>query len=54
MLAGGGEGGRGNLSFVTAQHKTPMMATCGTPGEERVLNLELRTMAHVGLVSSSY
>lgn len=45
-----GEGGRGNRSFVTPQHKTPMMATCGTLGEERVLNLELRTMAHVGLI----
>ncbi|XP_041453930.1 mitochondrial ribosome-associated GTPase 2-like isoform X2 [Lytechinus variegatus] len=50
MLAAGGEGGRGNRSFVTSQHKTPMMATCGTQGEERLLNLELRTMAHVGLI----
>ncbi|XP_784849.1 mitochondrial ribosome-associated GTPase 2 [Strongylocentrotus purpuratus] len=50
MLAAGGEGGRGNRSFMTAQHKTPMMGTCGTPGEERVLHLELRTMAHVGLI----
>ncbi|XP_071502335.1 mitochondrial ribosome-associated GTPase 2-like [Diadema antillarum] len=48
--ATGGVGGRGNRSFVSARNQTPMMATRGTQGAERILSLELRTMAHVGLI----
>ncbi|XP_072013374.1 mitochondrial ribosome-associated GTPase 2-like [Amphiura filiformis] len=46
----GGTGGRGNHFFVTAQTQTPMIAGRGTIGEEKQLSLELRTMAHAGLI----
>ncbi|XP_008298220.1 mitochondrial ribosome-associated GTPase 2 [Stegastes partitus] len=46
----GGAGGKGNRFFLSNENRAPMTATPGTPGEERVLQLELRTMAHAGLV----
>ncbi|XP_040920284.1 mitochondrial ribosome-associated GTPase 2 [Toxotes jaculatrix] len=46
----GGAGGKGNRFFLSNENRAPMTATSGMPGEERVLQLELRTMAHAGLV----
>ncbi|XP_018556592.1 mitochondrial ribosome-associated GTPase 2 isoform X1 [Lates calcarifer] len=46
----GGAGGKGNRFFLSNENRSPMTATSGMPGEERVLQLELRTMAHAGLV----
>lgn len=46
----GGSGGKGNRFFLSNENRAPMTATPGTPGQERVLQLELRTMAHAGLV----
>lgn len=46
----GGSGGKGNRFFMSNENRAPMMATPGTAGQERVLHLELRTMAHAGLV----
>ncbi|XP_017578073.2 mitochondrial ribosome-associated GTPase 2 isoform X1 [Pygocentrus nattereri] len=46
----GGGGGKGNRFFLSNENRAPMMATPGEKGEERVLQLELRTMAHAGLV----
>ncbi|XP_023155007.1 mitochondrial ribosome-associated GTPase 2 [Amphiprion ocellaris] len=46
----GGAGGKGNRFFLSNENRAPMTATPGTPGQERVLQLELRTMAHAGLV----
>lgn len=49
----GGAGGKGNRFFLSNENRSPMTATSGMPGEERVLQLELRTMAHAGLVRKS-
>lgn len=46
----GGLGGKGNRFFLSNENRAPMTATPGTPGQERSLQLELRTMAHAGLV----
>ncbi|XP_031701435.1 mitochondrial ribosome-associated GTPase 2 [Anarrhichthys ocellatus] len=46
----GGAGGKGNRFFLSNENRAPMMATPGVTGQERVLQLELRTMAHAGLV----
>lgn len=46
----GGAGGKGNRFFLSNENRAPTTATPGEQGEERVLQLELRTMAHAGLV----
>ncbi|CAN9515375.1 unnamed protein product [Ophioblennius macclurei] len=46
----GGAGGKGNRFFLSNENRAPMTTTPGGAGEERVLQLELRTMAHAGLV----
>ncbi|KAI5095503.1 mitochondrial ribosome-associated GTPase 2 isoform X1 [Silurus meridionalis] len=46
----GGAGGKGNRFFLSNENRAPVTATAGEVGEERVLQLELRTMAHAGLV----
>nr|XP_029132411.1 mitochondrial ribosome-associated GTPase 2-like isoform X2 [Labrus bergylta] len=46
----GGSGGKGNRFFLSNENRAPMTATPGLEGQERVLHLELRTMAHAGLV----
>lgn len=49
-IAQGGRGGRGNKSFVSSTNRAPRNATPGEPGQRRVLRLELRLLADVGLV----
>lgn len=50
VVVPGGRGGLGNWQFRTATNQTPDRATPGTPGHERVLILELKVLADVGLV----
>lgn len=46
----GGAGGKGNRFFLTNENRAPIASTPGAHGQERILHLELRTMAHAGLV----
>ncbi len=49
-LAHGGNGGMGNLNFKSSVNRAPRQATPGKPGESRVLLLELKVLADVGLL----
>ncbi|ORZ37791.1 P-loop containing nucleoside triphosphate hydrolase protein [Catenaria anguillulae PL171] len=48
-LVHGGAGGYGNIHF-SGTHKSPRERTLGTPGQLRTLQLELKTIADLGLV----
>ncbi|HEX9697124.1 MAG TPA: GTPase ObgE [Actinomycetota bacterium] len=50
IVAGGGQGGRGNASLVSRARRAPGFAERGEIVEERTLRLELRVLADVGLV----
>lgn len=50
VAARGGAGGRGNKWFATAEEQRPKVAELGALGEELRYIIEVRSMAHVGLV----
>lgn len=50
IVASGGRGGRGNTAFKTQSNPCPNFAENGEPGEERILKIELKLLADVGLV----
>jgi GTP-binding protein len=50
VLAKGGGGGLGNVNFKSSTNRAPRKATPGDPGEHRVLDLELKVLADVGLL----
>jgi GTPase len=50
LIARGGHGGRGNAAFASSTNRAPSRAQDGLPGEQRILRLELKLLADVGLV----
>src|SRR5215831_2359850 len=50
VVAQGGRGGRGNARFTSSTNRAPRRHERGVEGEERVLRLELKLLADVGLV----
>ncbi|XP_045689301.1 mitochondrial ribosome-associated GTPase 2 [Phyllostomus hastatus] len=50
LAALGGAGGKGNRFFLANDNRAPLTCTPGEPGQERVLSLELKTVAHAGMV----
>jgi GTP-binding protein len=50
LVARGGRGGRGNARFVSSTNRAPRRTEPGEPGEEKLLRLELKLLADVGLI----
>ncbi len=50
VIAQGGRGGRGNMHFVSSTNRAPRRCDPGTEGEVKHLELELKTIADIGLV----
>lgn len=51
VAARGGAGGKGNHFFITDVEQAPEIAEYGAEGENINYTLEIRSMAHIGLVS---
>jgi GTP-binding protein len=50
LVAKGGKGGLGNMHFKSSVNRSPRQALPGEEGEERLLKLELKLLADVGLL----
>lgn len=48
--AQGGKGGLGNQHFLSNRNRAPEYALPGLPGEQRLLRLELKLLAEVGII----
>lgn len=49
-VAQGGKGGLGNRFFLSNRNRAPEHALPGLPGEQRILRLELKLLAEVGII----
>ena len=52
LLASGGRGGRGNVSFGSSVNREPLLAEVGQSGEQVSVELELKLVADVGIVGA--
>jgi len=50
IIAKGGKGGNGNTKYKSSIRQAPNFAEAGNPGDERILALELKLLAEVGLI----
>ncbi|MHB1483190.1 MAG: GTPase ObgE [Saccharofermentanales bacterium] len=50
IVAKGGYGGKGNMNFANSVRQAPNFARAGEPGEELVIQIELKLLADVGLI----
>ena len=50
LVAKGGQGGLGNIHFKSSTNRAPRQATPGEKGQQRMLRLELKVLADVGLL----
>jgi len=50
LVAKGGKGGLGNRHFLSNHNRAPERALPGLPGEQRMLRLELKLLAEVGII----
>jgi len=52
VIARGGIGGKGNINFKSSKNRSPLQYTKGTAGDEKILKLEIKLIADVGLVGA--
>ena len=52
VIARGGVGGKGNVNFKSSKNRSPLQYTKGTAGDEKILKLEVKLIADVGLVGA--
>ncbi|BCL35001.1 GTPase ObgE [Nostoc sp. MS1] len=50
VIAEGGKGGLGNQHFLSNRNRAPEYALPGLPGERKLLRLELKLLAEVGII----
>jgi GTP-binding protein len=50
VIAAGGRGGHGNTHYKSATNRAPREFERGIPGEQRMVSLELKVIADVGLI----
>jgi GTP-binding protein len=50
VVAQGGKGGRGNIHFSTPFDRAPRRAEPGVEGQDRIIRLELKVIADIGLL----